>query len=180
MKAIRDQADMIFTTTTLAGSRFMRQFVAICNIACVDEWACCTELETFIGWQGDMPLIVAADFEQIPLTVFSADAKDEGGIIVNSFVPQLQVSFIRRLQDMDWPYVDLTEQRRMPPGLFDPANFCIYFIITMAVGITILEARFELARKAETWSKTLSADGIYAKDPTARKLLPKRTRSPRC
>jgi superfamily I DNA and/or RNA helicase len=162
MNALIKAADMIFTTTTLAGTKPIRKFVALLDIVCVDEAACATELEIPIGWKGDKPVILAADVEQLLPPIFSDGIKDEHGVLVNSFVPQLEVPLICRLRDADWPYVDLREQRRMPPGQFDPANHCIYANVEMAEGVTIELEKFEMARKAEAWSITLCSSGIYA------------------
>ncbi|PMD33156.1 hypothetical protein L207DRAFT_590222 [Hyaloscypha variabilis F] len=171
MKALIATADMIFTTTTLAASKPMRKFVASIDITCVDEAASATELEILIGWKGG-PLILAADMEQLLPPVFSEDQKDENGVMINSFVSTLEVPLIRHLRDADWPYVDLNEQKRMAPGLFGPANHCIYTNVTMAAGVTINDERFELARKAEAWSQTLSRNGIYAKGENESLRLP--------
>jgi len=164
ISALIANADMIFTTTTLAGHKLMRKFVAKTDVVCVDEAACATELEIAIGWKGDKPLILAADMEQLLPSIFSDGLKDDGGIVVNSFVSQLEVLLMRRLRDADWPYIDLTRQRRMPNGQFDPANYCIYDNIQMAEGININLPQFEWARKAETWSRTLYRHGSSSKD----------------
>jgi hypothetical protein len=164
ISALIANADMIFTTTTLAGHKLMRKFIAKTDVVCVDEAACATELEIVIGWKGDKPLILAADMEQLLPSIFSDGLKDDSGNVVNSFVSQLEVPLMRRLRDADWPYIDLTRQRRMPNGQFDPANYCIYDNIQMAEGININLPQFEWARKAEAWSRTLYRYGSSSKD----------------
>src|ERR1700693_5176380 len=104
MNALIAAADLIFTTTTLAGIKPIRKFVSLLDIVCVDEAACATELEILIGWKGDKPLILAADVEQLLPPIFSDGIKDEHGVLVSSFVPQLQVPLVRRLCDANWPY----------------------------------------------------------------------------
>jgi superfamily I DNA and/or RNA helicase len=170
MKALVAAADMIFTTTTLSGSKMIRPFVADVDIVCVDEAACATELEILIPWKADKPLILAADPEQIRPPVFSDGTKDEGGSLVNGFVKQLEQSFFRRLIDSNRPYIDLNEQRRMPPGQFGPANFAVYGNVTMAANVNIDEDRFALARAPEVWTKTLNKYGVYVMDPELQKL----------
>jgi hypothetical protein len=178
MNALIAAADLIFTTTTLAGTKPIRKFVSLLDIVCVDEAACATELEILIGWKGNKPVILAADVEQLLPPIFSDGIKDEHGVLVNSFVPQLEVPLIRRLRDAKWPYVDLREQRRMPPGQFDPANHCIYTNVEIAEGVTIQLEKFEMARKAEAWSITLCSSGIYATGENEPRLPPlRRTRS---
>ena len=63
ISALIAKADIIFTTTTLAGHKLMRKFVAKTDVACVDEAACATELEIAFRWKGDKPLILLADME---------------------------------------------------------------------------------------------------------------------
>jgi hypothetical protein len=49
MNALIVAVDMIFTTTTLAGTKPIRKFVSLLDIVCVDKAACATELEILIG-----------------------------------------------------------------------------------------------------------------------------------
>jgi hypothetical protein len=98
--------------------------------------------------------------------------KDQNGSLVNSFVKTIEQSLMRRLRENGWPYVELTVQRRMPPGQFDLANYAIYGNLTMALGITIDMERFELARQAEEWTQTLAKHGITVTAPDAPKVPP--------
>jgi superfamily I DNA and/or RNA helicase len=156
---------MVFYTTILASSSFVKRFTNQCDIAACDEAGCATEAEVLIIWKGK-PLILAGDPEQLPPPVFTDGVKDSNGMPVNAFTQQPSKPLMRRLLELNWPYIELNEQKRVPPGQFHLPNFVIYNNITTAPGITIDDDRFKLARDIEQFVNTLPSDSASPNGPT--------------
>jgi superfamily I DNA and/or RNA helicase len=130
-QALIDAADMVFCTTTRAASSFVRRFASQADVAACDEAGCATEAEILIIWKGEA-LILGGDPEQLPPPVFTDSVKDSNGTHVNAFTQQLGKPLMRRFLELNWPHIELNEQKRMPPGQFDLVNEVISNTVTTA------------------------------------------------
>jgi len=125
-KRVVEEANAVFSTCIAATSIWAREFRDKVGLNIIDEAGAVTLLEAVLVWRGNTPIILVGDNNQLPPPVMTINQKFENGKPVNAFDKQLQQPLLHALIENNWPYWLLSEQMRIEPGLFDPANFIIY------------------------------------------------------
>jgi AAA domain len=125
-KAVILNADAICGTTTSAMGDWVKHFLKIMKCVVIDEAGAAVVSEIMIPWKGDMKLIVAGDFRQLPPAVLSMHVTHENGAPVNPASNHQENSMLKRLVTIGWPHLVLKDQLRICPGGFDTASDIIY------------------------------------------------------
>lgn len=156
-KAVISKADMILCTTTCAVSEWVKPFTRGCDIVAVDEATSVHEIDILIGWDGSKPLMLIGDPEQLSPPIFTRKMKHVDGDFpdtpVNAFVNIIQHSFMHRLMDLCWPYIDMVEQLRMCPGQFNMTNQ-VHYHGRVVNGPDLKTSIFPTAIAIEEWMNT--------------------------
>jgi superfamily I DNA and/or RNA helicase len=120
------KANAVFSTCIVATTKWARKFRHELGLNIINEAGAVTLLESLIVWNGDRPLILVGDNNQLPPPVMTARQQFLNKKPVNAFYKQLQQPFLQALIENNWPYWRLLEQMRVERSLFCPANHVIY------------------------------------------------------
>jgi hypothetical protein len=121
-----EEANPVFSTCIAATTKRARTFREELGLNIIDEAGAVTLLESLIVWNGDTPLILVGDNNQLSPQVMTARQQFQNKKPVNSFYKQLQQPLLEALIENNWPYLRLSEQMRVERGLFCPGNNAIY------------------------------------------------------
>ncbi|KAF4637976.1 hypothetical protein G7Y89_g110 [Cudoniella acicularis] len=107
---VRDETELFMCTTTIAGSSFVKPYVKSWDVVGIDDACCSMELEYLLVVKGNKPTIMAADPEQLPPPIYSELLRNPDGTRYNSFTDPIGKSLMRRLLDLDRPFIDCDTQ----------------------------------------------------------------------